>query len=285
MLLIDFSYFCISSLFNTYKTSGPSGSGFQEDLLRHLILDAIRKAHVAANDLKHPVVIACDGRSSWRKTIFPHYKASRKATRDKASHIDWDRAFAFFEVIKEEMRTYTPWIVIDIPSVEADDVIGVLALNHKDPGSIVVVSPDKDYIQLKEFMPDIKLYNPKDKAFISRQQADGTLNMMIIEGDSSDGIPNVLSDDDTFVNTEKRQTKLTAKAKQQLLCSATDTLQPQIAANWHRNRNLIDMRAIPPSVSQSILSFKPRRSQTLRLYEYFSKYQLITLLDKIQDFK
>ena len=73
----------------------------------------------------------------------------------------------------------------------------------------MVLSGDKDFIQLQKY-PFVSQYNPIQKKFMSGIDPKQYILEHVIKGDRSDGIPNFLSDDDTFVKN-KRQRPLSKK--------------------------------------------------------------------------
>ncbi len=261
---------------------------FDEVLIRSLILNMIRRLNVKYRDQYGRVVIACDGRHSWRKEIFPYYKSHRKKDREDATHIDWSLVFPLFDAIKEELKTYTNFIVIEPRSGEGDDVIATLAIAASHEKNIII-STDKDYKQLQSYL-DIQQYNPKDKVKVALDPNDANDYLFdhIIKGDRGDGIPNILSDDDTFVREEKRQKSLTEErfiAFRTTEMSKWDNERHRI--NFNRNKTLIDLRECPENVREDILEqYQAELNKTSRgIYNYFAKYKLTGMLNCINDFK
>ena len=75
---------------------------------------------------------------------------------------------------------------------------------------ILIISSDKDFQQLQSF-GNIKQYSPAHREYLVCENPEWYLSNHIIRGDSSDGIPNILSDDDTFINPDKKQTIMNKK--------------------------------------------------------------------------
>lgn len=298
MILVDLSPLFYANAFqHMLHTKGV----LEENLLRHQMLESIR-LYVRKFSLEYgEVVICCDGADSWRKSIFPHYKASRKTTKD-ASEIDWVQLFEFFSRFINEIREVFPYRVIHIPHVEADDVIAVLSREY---GKHMIVSSDKDMFQLQGPMREIKQFCPRKKEFLAVENPMQFLSEQVISGDVSDGIPNVLSDDDTFVNKEKRQKPLTAKRMAELIPFVFDpeNADPQLKRCILRNKDLIDLARIPKDIEKLILeeyqskvevaeekpkSFKERMrssgSHSARILNYFREHELSSLAAKIDEF-
>ena len=72
----------------------------------------------------------------WRKHEYSRYKYKRTKEREE-SEIDWDSAFKVFEELKTLLKEYTSFKVIDIPTLEADDIAFVLSEYLQDTGVIL----------------------------------------------------------------------------------------------------------------------------------------------------
>ena len=129
---------------------------------------------------------------SFRREIFPEYKANRPETPE-----DIKESVPYVKRIVEAMCIP----VLEVAGFEADDVIGTLAFKGAEAGyEVYMVTPDKDYGQL---VGDCrKLYKQKgddieiiDKAKIKEKYGiDEPLlvrDILALWGDSSDNIPGV----------------------------------------------------------------------------------------------
>jgi 5'-3' exonuclease len=99
------------------------------------------------------VVIAVDGSNSWRKRVFPQYKAHRKKNRE-ASSMDWDKFFEILNTVREEIKENFPYKFVHLEGVEADDIIATLVEETQEFGKaepVMIISSDKDFIQLHRF--------------------------------------------------------------------------------------------------------------------------------------
>ena len=65
-------------------------------------------------------VFASDHGSSWRKTIFPEYKANRKEKRDET--LDWKFIYQMYEEFKEELERDTSVKVLQQKGRVCDDL-------------------------------------------------------------------------------------------------------------------------------------------------------------------
>lgn len=228
-----------------------------ENMIRHMILNTIRMYKVKFQKEYGDVVIAADGAFNWRREVFPQYKAGRKKGRDE-SDFDWNEAFRILNTIREELRENFPYKVIHLDGCEADDVIGTLVQNTEEFGNfekVMIVSADKDFAQLQRF-DHVRQFSPLTKKFIDVPNARLRLLEHIIRGDAGDGVPNVLSDDNVFVEG-LRQTPVTKK-KMEAIMADLDDGELLYAAPWYRNylrnQRLIDLTYTPDTLKEKIIS-------------------------------
>lgn len=211
-------------------------------------------------------VIICHDNKSWRKKVFPYYKAKRSETK-RTDNFDWEY---FFELANDfqtnEIEKYSPFIPINCRDCEGDDVIGTLsvALAQEYPKSeVIIYSTDKDFVQLLKY-PNIKVYSPTKKKYVNSANPKNDLLQLILMGDRVDGIPNVFNKDDAYVNPEIDQ--MTGKIKKlrglgevtarkaivenKVYQSIIKT--PEIQKNFDRNKLLIDLEMIPVDIQRKI---------------------------------
>ena len=122
MIIVDINQIMISNLM--VQISGRNAVPLDEDLVRHMVLNSLRAHNLKFRQEYGEMVIACDSKNVWRREIFPNYKAGRKANRAKSDH-DWDSIFSMLSNIKNEIKTFLPYKVIEIETAEADEVVQV----------------------------------------------------------------------------------------------------------------------------------------------------------------
>jgi hypothetical protein len=146
----------------------------------------------------------------------------------------------------------------------------------------LIISADHDFTQLLKF-PNVKQYDPIKKKYILNSDPHSFLREHIIRGDAGDGIPNVLSSDDTLV-TGKRQTPITSK-KFEFMMSA-DPDDSEVMRNFSRNELLIDLSKIPNDVRAKIKdSFSSEAGKSRdKILKYVISHRMSNLLDVIGDF-
>lgn len=283
MIIIDYSQISIASFY-----SQPNAE-LTEDFLRHMILNSIRMyAHKHKNEYGQ-IVIACDGGSSWRKRVFPQYKAHRKKARED-SGMDWNLFFEYLNTIREEIKANFPYKVIHIQHVEADDVIATLVKETQEFGKsepVMIISSDKDFVQLHKYK-NVKQFSPIQKKMVTDPNPHLYLFEHIIRGDSGDGIPNILSPDNTFVDS-LRQSPVTKKKIEGWLAGAEDlqkVMDTEIYRNYQRNKLLIDLDMIPKEYTESIMhAYETQEvAPRARILDYLIKKRCKMLVESVQEF-
>lgn len=280
MILIDLNQVMISGLL---AHIGPKDK-IQEDLIRHVVLNVIRSNVKKFKGEYGDVILCCDNRNYWRKKIFPYYKAHRKQDRAK-SPLDWNSIFKTLNIIRDELKTYFPYKVIDVESAEADDVIATLAPRLSISEKVVIISSDKDFVQLQKY-PNIKQYNPMLNIFVTSTNPVKDLKEKIIRGDKGDGIPNILSGDSVFVNNV-RQAPITSKKLDGWIEQAPkECFTEDVYRNYLRNETLISFDKIPEDIGKAIITEYENCKQATKqtMYKYFLEKKLITLLEVIDEF-
>lgn len=166
--------------------------------------DISRKFKAKFGDL---VVCNDDRTGYWRTEFYPHYKAARKAARQE-SDFDFKRFYPMYDDIRAELAEVLPIKNLTVPGAEADDIMFILALTHASHEPVVSVSSDMDGLQAQQINPKAKQYCPRKRKMITPASESYDLFEHIVRGDGGDGVPNILSPDDWFVNPEyegKRQ--------------------------------------------------------------------------------
>jgi len=278
MILVDISQLFVASTFMSMKKEET-----EVDIkkLRYMILNSLRMYRKKYANEFGELVICCDGSLSWRKDVFPYYKAGRKTGRETDNR-DWTQIFGCFDQLKKELKENFPYRLIQVDSAEADDIIGTLVIERRGSTSkVMIISSDKDFIQLQRYH-DVFQYSPVAKKLLNGVDPEEYLREHILRGDKSDGIPNVLSDDDCIVSGI-RQVPLTQK----LLESWKHIPIPEEhKKRMERNTTLVDLRYTPFHLQEKILdqySKEPIGSRNI-LPAYLTEHNLETLIKNIGDF-
>jgi hypothetical protein len=290
MILIDFTQIAIGSLMVAINRGGQE---VDDTLVRHLVLNNLRYYRSRFTEKYGELVICCDSKHYWRRDYFPNYKANRKKDRESSGY-DWNFIFTTLNNVRDEIKEYFPYKVIEIYGAEADDIIAILTKQVQDDPDNIIISSDKDFIQLHGL--HVQQYSPVSKKLVNNISPLEYLREHIIKGDRSDGVPNVLSPDDTF--TESKRQKPIRKTMLITLTEAMDKWEPkdlfQLAKcnrdtwvrNWQRNETLIDLGKIPQDIRDKILrefNNAPTGDRS-KLFNYFVEKKLNNLIQSIGDF-
>lgn len=281
MIIIDLSQVMIANFMS--QVGNHTDTTIDEGLFRHMVLNSIRSIKTKFKDYGE-LVIACDDKTPWRKHQFPFYKANRKKNRED-SDIDWSAIFNTLNKIKLELKEFFPYRVVQVEGAEADDIIGTLTL-HNNPNPTIIISGDKDFRQLQKYA-GVRQYDPVNKKFIDEDKPFDQLKELIIKGDRGDGIPNVLSADDSIV-TGTRQKPISKKKLAEWLEKDPEDIfnTDELYKNWVRNKTLIDLTCIPDNIKENILkeyeyqSNKPKD----KIFGYMINNKMKQLLEHINEF-
>lgn len=281
MILIDLNQVILSGLMA--QISGQKNTSYNEDLIRHMVLNTLRNHIKKFKGEYGEVILCCDNRTYWRKGVFPYYKAGRKKSREK-SNLDWHLIFDILANIKNELKEYFPYKVIDVENAEADDIIGTLTPRFAPHQDILILSSDGDFLQLQMY-EKVKQYNPVLKKFIKSHNPTQELKEKIIRGDKGDGIPNILSPANCFV-IESKQKSITQGKLKEFMMKDPDDYDENTKIGFNRNKILIDLTYIPIEVRDNIIkSYEETKvSPRSKLLNYFIEKKLTNLIDVIGDF-
>jgi 5'-3' exonuclease len=280
MIIFDFNQVAISNLM---EQIGSSKTAVDESLVRHMILNTLRTYVKKFKTTYGPeVVIACDNKNYWRRDIYAHYKSNRKKARDSSGH-DWNSIFECLNKIRDELRLYSPYKVVEVDTAEADDIIAVLAMRSNE--KVMILSSDKDFAQLQKF-PNVEQYSPILKKFIKEPLPSMQLKQLIIRGDKGDGIPNILSPDDCFVASVRQKPITEAKIINWMNQKPEEFCNEEMLRNFRRNEMLIDLTKVPEKLATEILHTYENAScrSKQEFMNYMIANRLKNLIEVMDDF-
>ena len=281
MILLDYSQIALSNII-VQKLN-------DESMIRHMILNSIRMYNKRYREEYGQMVICADGMNTWRKDYFPYYKAKRRKNRDSSDQ-DWNEIFRILHLVRDEIKENLPYKVVHMEGVEADDIIASLVLQSQEFGinePIMIVSSDKDFIQLQKFN-NVKQFSPIQKKMVKDENPRTYLFNHIMKGDSGDGIPNVLSDDDTFVS-DKTQSPLRKTRIAEWLENSDNlrsVMEETIYRNYQRNKKLIDLTEVPESIQEAIINnYNDQKvAMKMRVLNYLIKKRCNQLIEVVEEF-
>ena len=293
MILVDYS----GSIFAAISVELNRNMGMKTDInfLRHLVLKQLKSYHRKFHEYYGEMVICLDSREhNWRRDIFPAYKFQRKKKRID-SGIDWDKIFKDVNTITEEFKKELPYKFVMVDGLEADDVIAILTKNapnisEKDlfddmKHPVLIVSNDKDYKQLHKYSY-VKQYYPKKQSIGKEENPEFALQDLIIHGDKSDGIPNIRSDKNIFMEENRRQASISTDFMRRFLKEGTEMLTLFEKERYELNKMLISFDEIPSKYEQEVLDEykKIKTFNRFNLFQYFTRHKLKEMVDCIGDF-
>jgi 5'-3' exonuclease len=291
MILVDMNQITIGAIMAESKGK-PS---LNPDLIRHMVINNLRTFRGKYHQQYGELVICYDCPFSWRKSKFPQYKESRRRDR-KNSDFDWSALFKLLNEIRDELIKNFPYKVLSVNNCEADDVIAVLARHHCHTERVLIISSDGDFQQLQKY-PNIDQYSPILKKMIRCDDAAEYLFEHIVRGDASDGVPNILSVDDIFLQETGRQTPISKKkydawlsawkdsgtTNRDIMCISNDN---NVLNNINRNSILIDFDNIPANLNTEVLdqynSMQP--SGRDKIMNYFMTKGMRNLIQHASEF-
>jgi len=277
-ILVDANQIAISHLMVRHKIE----NGIHIDSVRKSIVRVLGRIQRRFKDEFGQMILCYDDKNYWRREAFPFYKQNRKKERENSKY-DWDQVFSVLNKVRDELRLNFPYQVIQVHGAEADDVIATLVRsNVENPPAepVLILSADKDFIQLHKY-PLVKQYDPIRNRWIEDPDPVRYLQEHIIKGDRSDGIPNILTSDDSIVNG-KTQKKMSKEKISSLASMDPNEFTNFIRLrNWKRNSELIDFTHIPRSVYERIITYvsKNKARENLNI-QYFIDNNITDLIEE-----
>lgn len=293
MIVVDFNQTAISSMMA--ELGGRRDVEVNLPLIRHMIINAIRSYKKKFGAEFGDIVIACDNRHYWRRQYFPNYKANRKKARQD-SGFDWSSIFEALHQIRSELQEHFPYPVIDVDGAEADDVIATLAeysqtsntdglLPSAEP--FLILSGDHDFEQLQKYS-NVKQYAPVQKKWVKLTESpEAVLMEHIIMGDKGDGVPNILSNDDTFINGHRQRPMKKDKVAEWKKMKPEDFItNDEMWRNFQRNRELVDLSRIPEDIKEAIIeSYEAQKGgDRSGLLNYFIANRMKQMIELVDEF-
>ena len=186
-------------------------------------------------------VICLQDSESWRKKVYPEYKATRAAKREQ-SVVNFD---VFFPVLEKFLNAISDSFknipFVKIQNTEADDIIATIVKTHPE-WDIINVSSDKDFYQLFRYS-NYKQYDGMKHTFIEGLDPEKELMIKIITGDTSDNIPGLKRG-----VGPKRALKIIEEDLNKWI------EDEKLTEAYQRNMKLISFNCIPKEIENSIIA-------------------------------
>ena len=106
-----------------------------------------------------------------------------------------------------------------------------------------------------------------------------------MKGDTGDGIPNIISSNDTFV-TGQRQKRMTEQKMEKYLNEEYVNYDTIANTGFARNQVLIDLRNIPNDIKDKIINMydETKPAPKNKMLDYFIANKLKNLMEVIEEF-
>ncbi len=233
------------------------------------------------------ILVAFDIGKTFRHEQYDSYKGGRSETPDELK-----RQFP----VAKEILTAMGIHFLEVPGYEADDIIGTYAkmIDENDEYEGLIVSSDKDLLQLISDDVTVKLLKSKDYIMMNRQTFLDTygvepirmIDLKGLMGDASDNIPGVkgigektaiklLKEYDTIENLYEHVESLNGATYNKLIDGRTSAFMSKEIATIYRE--------VPVDYSLEDLKFEFQPNEELvNLYTELEFHTFIKKLDKPQ---
>lgn len=265
------------------------------------------------------IVFALEG-YSWRKKVYPPYKATREVAKQARTEKEQQESEAYataFKDLVEFLWNRTNSTCLQHPELEADDLIAGWIQSHPDDEHIII-STDTDYYQLlaenvtqfsgvaQELHTIHGIYDHKGKRVLNKKtklpkpipDPQYILFEKCIRGDSSDNVfsayPRVRTKgsskrvgiQEAYADKETKGFNWNNLQLQRWV--DPDGVEHRVLDDYKRNVMLIDLTAQPPEIRQkideTIDAVVPKANPMVGAYflKFCGKYNLVRLSDNAQ---
>lgn len=270
------------------------------NLAYHTTFIVLYKYHKKYNPDK--VVLAFD-RGNWRKeyTLSEEcyskkiYKGNRKETMSPKIRALYSQFLSFVNDFQELMKQHTAVVTLSCDLLEADDLIGGMAeITHKLGDEAVIISSDKDFIQLLRY-PNITLVDPTTGNERTCDDPEFFMFKKCLRGDSVD---NVQSAFPRLHESKMREAFADPFKKANLLAATWTMLDPntgetkemEVKKLFEENKYLMDLTAQPAHVRKLIFETinnglaNPGRYNHFKFLQFLGQYELKNVTDQLSQF-
>jgi hypothetical protein len=150
----------------------------------------------------------------------------------------------------------------------------------------LVLSGDHDFNQLQKWS-NVKQYAPAQKKWIKiKEPAAQVLMEHIITGDKGDGVPNMLSPDNSFVDGIRQKPIRKNLMAEWKVTAPEKWITAEMSHGYNRNQQLVDLTKTPQDIKDEIISMYERSKggDKSQLLNYFIKHKMKNMLEVMADF-
>lgn len=183
-------------LYKTFYANNNEDAQTTAGLAHHAALTTLNKYYKLYNP---DVVIVAFDRSNWRKQYTKSeacvskkpYKGNRRLTMTPKQQEKYEAFCEHIKEFEELLRTQTGIVTLAADTLEADDLMAGVAQMLHTTHDIIIVSADKDLMQLLRY-PEVVLIDPatgKPRTLIDHEMdADLFMFVKCIRGDAGDNV-------------------------------------------------------------------------------------------------
>lgn len=198
----------IMDVSNLFYSSFHAHSKEREDILLAMsnksFMDIINKR--AREHQSDEVVLAFDGKRNWRKSFtrnaqregnttcltYKKYKGTRRQKMTDSERAKLERFDEHVVEFREMLKEYTGLLILQDERLEADDLIsGYIQMHPND--SHIIISGDRDYLQLQRFKNVVQIDPIKNKKLTLVEYDHDPNYFMFVKCIRGDGGDNVMS--------------------------------------------------------------------------------------------
>lgn len=169
---------------------------------KNFAADYVRQINSLATSFGATKILICadKGKSSYRKGLYPEYKANREEKYKDQSDEERDEFMEFLEDYEATLSLLQEsYPILRYQGVEADDVIAYICQKKRPETKVWIISSDKDLNQLVS--PTVSRWTyvsakVKEITWDSFEEAAGCsfddfVSVKVLQGDSGDNVPGV----------------------------------------------------------------------------------------------
>jgi len=192
IVIVDGNHLASRCYFSATRKGGLVTSYAKEVGLIYYLLNTLKSYYKRFDGKRNTFLIVWDSVGKTKKhEVFPEYKAGRKKFPEE-----------YYQQIEEIIHILSVLGIEQyrIPAIEADDIVGTLALQARKLGNkVLIISGDHDFEQIISNSITILAASPvgevtKDKDYIRTKygiEAHEVYTMMCLTGCATDGIPGI----------------------------------------------------------------------------------------------
>lgn len=262
LFLIDLSSLVVQYTFGVMKGRKDKENKLPYIQTRNGAIGFVRRQLTEAGyKVGDEVIVAREGMNLWRFDHLSDYKANRDH-----SSFEWKQIHSIVDTVFPILDSQFGYKPIYINSAEADDVIGTIAIHESGKKDMTILSSDKDFKQLLQYVENLKIYSPLKKQFVSEDDTYNILNH-IARGDKDDHVHSILTYGEGLIINGVRKKKMTEAIMEMLFDKEGNFIgdeYPDVKRGYEINRMLIDFRYVPDYVKQEIIDLYQKEDENVQ---------------------